>query len=150
MQWTAPVVWAVAGLALIALEALVPGLVIMFFGLGALATSLALLAVDLEPAHQFLLFAVVSAVSLFTLRGWFKKLFAGSAKADSRQVEGIESLLGESAVVTEPVSPGGTGRVKLRGTFYTAQSAQALSEGDNVRVTGDPRGDHSLLVVEKQ
>lgn len=150
MQWTPPVIWAVSGLALIALEAAVPGLVIVFFGLGALATSLALVAFDLEPSHQFILFAVVSVVFLFTLRGRFKKLFEGRSRSDTEQVARMESLLGETAVVTESAPPGGTGRVKLRGTFYLARCESALAEGDAVRVTGDPRGDHSLLVVEKQ
>ncbi|MFZ5427827.1 MAG: NfeD family protein [Thermodesulfobacteriota bacterium] len=149
MYWTPPVIWAVTGLALLALEALVPGLVIMFFGLGALATSLAVLLFDLETSHQFILFAVASAVFLIGLRGWFRKLFQGRARADEAQVAGIESLTGLQAVVTEPIPKNGTGRIKLRGTYYAASADSPLEAGDSVRVVDDPHGDHSVLKVDK-
>lgn len=150
MIWSPPVLWTVAGLALIALEALVPGLVIMFFGVGALITALACLLVDLSWAAQVVLFACASVLSLVTLRSTLAKVFQGRQRQDQEQVESIGSLVGADAVVTEAIEAGGAGRVKLRGSFYAATSDEALAVGQRVRVVADSGGDHSLLAVEKK
>lgn len=150
MIWSPPVLWTVAGLALIALEALVPGLVIMFFGVGALITALACLLLDLSWAAQLVLFACASVLSLLTLRSTLAKVFQGRQRQDREQVESIGSLVGADAVVTEAIEAEGAGRVKLRGSFYTATSGEALAVGQRVRVVDDPGGDHSFLRVEKK
>ena len=149
MEWSPPVIWSVLGLALIALEAVTPGLVIVFFGIGALMTALAALYFDMDASRQFIVFACSSLVSLALLRGWLRKLFQGRAREDEVQVAGMESLIGATGVVSEAIPQGGTGRVKLRGTFYSATSSQELAVGEAVRVEADPRGDHSELVVAK-
>lgn len=150
MIWSPPVLWTVAGLALIALEALVPGLIIMFFGVGALITALACLLMDLSWAAQVVIFACASVLCLVTLRGTLAKVFQGRQRQDQEQVESIGSLVGADAVVTEAIEAGGTGRVKLRGSYYTATSDEALAVGQRVRVVTDQGGDHSLLTVEKK
>lgn len=149
MYWTPPVIWTVLGLALIALEALVPGLVLVFFGIGALITAACSFVFDLEASHQLVIFACSSVACLLLLRGWMRTLFHGRTRPDEEQVEKIESLVGEAGVVTEAIPEGGLGRIKLRGTFYTARSAEALAVGESVRVQADPRGDHSELVVAR-
>ncbi|MFP5220657.1 MAG: NfeD family protein [Acidobacteriota bacterium] len=150
MSWSPPVLWTVAGLVLIALEALAPGLVIMFFGLGALITALACLVLDLSWAAQLVLFACASVLSLLTLRGTLRKVFQGRQRQDQEQVEAIDSLVGADAVVSEDIEAGGIGRVKLRGSFYSATSDEALPAGQRVRVVEHPAGDHSLLSVVKK
>lgn len=148
-MWSAPVVWTVAGLALIVLEAVVPGLVLLFFGFGALVAALAAWLFDPPAAWQLLIFVAASLGSLALLRGRFAAVFRGREGAGAERVDGLESLLGETGVVSEAIAPGGRGRVKLRGSFYEATAREALPEGTPVRVAGDPRGDHSLLDVER-
>ncbi|GFK94666.1 hypothetical protein NNJEOMEG_02513 [Fundidesulfovibrio magnetotacticus] len=148
MTWNAPVIWTLAGLALIVLEAFLPGLVVLFFGLGALAAALAAWLFDPSLSVQFLVFTGASLASLALLRRRFAQAFQGRVGAGDARVEAIDSLVGEDGVVSEAVPAGGLGRVKVRGSFYAARSAQALAAGAPVRVTDDPRGDRSILTVE--
>jgi membrane protein implicated in regulation of membrane protease activity len=60
-------VWFLIGLILIVSEFAVPGLVIIFFGLGAWAAALALLAIDMSLFFQIVIFLVVSITSLLVL-----------------------------------------------------------------------------------
>ncbi|WP_243312756.1 NfeD family protein [Fundidesulfovibrio agrisoli] len=142
------VAWALAGLLLIALEAVVPGLIIVFFGLGALATSLATALFGLSTDSQLLLFAASSVVSLLGLRRLFKKTFQGEARTENQLRQRLEDFTGEAAVVTEAIPEGGAGRIKLRGSFYAAVAREAIPAGTAVKVAADVHGDHSLFKVE--
>lgn len=58
-------VWLVVGLTLLILEALMPGVYIMWFAFGALTTSL-FTDILTEISQQIFLFVVVSFISLYT------------------------------------------------------------------------------------
>lgn len=149
MSWTPPAVWTVIGLALLALEAAVPGLVVMFFGLGALLTALAALLFSMDIPAQLLVFAVSSVACLLTLRGAVKRVFQGRVGAKDEAVARIDSYLGEAATVTEAIPAGGRGRIKVRGSFYAAFAGEALAPGETVTIVEDVNGDHTLFKVEK-
>jgi membrane protein implicated in regulation of membrane protease activity len=149
MPWSPPVLWTVIGLALIALEALLPGLVILFFGIGALVTALASLAFGLEATHQLLVFAVASLCSLAALRGTLKKIFQGRSRAAREQLARMQSFVGVDGVVTEEVPRNGTGRIKVRGSFYAAVADSPVAVGEAVRIAEDIHGDNSVFKVEK-
>lgn len=109
--------WALLGIALVGAETFIPGIAIIFFGLGAIATSIlcALPPFASSPAIQALFWTVSSLMSLILLRKRFKRLLKGTAFY--REGEEIESLSGEAAEVTErigPDSPGRTVRVVSR------------------------------------
>lgn len=149
MTWTPPAVWTVIGLALLALEAAAPGLVVMFFGLGALLTALAALLFDLGVPAQFLVFAVSSVACLLTLRGAVKRVFQGRVGGKDEAMTRIDSFLGETATVTEAIDAGGRGRIRARGSFYAAFAQEALAPGETVTIVEDVNGDHTLFKVEK-
>lgn len=142
-----PVAWALAGLLFIALEAVVPGLIIVFFGLGALVTSLATAVFGLSAEAQLLIFAASSVGSLLGLRRLFKKTFQGDARLENQLRQRLEDFTGEAAVVTEAIPEGGAGRIKLRGSYYAAVADAPIPAGTAVRVTADVHGDHSLFKV---
>jgi membrane protein implicated in regulation of membrane protease activity len=149
MTWTPPAVWSVIGLALLALEAAAPGLVVIFFGLGALTTALAALLFSIDLPAQLLVFAVSSVACLLTLRGGVKRVFQGRVGAKDEAVTRIDSFLGETATVTEAIPAGGRGRIKARGSFYAASAGEALAPGETVAIVEDVNGDHTLFKVEK-
>ena len=149
MHWSPPALWSVVGLVLVALEAVHPAFVLAFFGVGAFITALASLVFDLETSHQLVLFAVASAVCLFTLRRWLKNIFYGYGKAARQEFAELQSFIGLDAQVTEAIAANGTGRIKVRGSFYAAVSDQPVNVGEHVRIVEDPRGDHSIFKVVK-
>lgn len=150
MHWSPPVLWALIGIGFIALEAILPGFVIMFFGLGALITALAAWAFDIPLPYQAMLFTAASVASLATLRTTFKKIFQGRLRDSGDPLGRMESFVGTAAVVTEDISRATTGRIKARGSFYTAVADSHIPAGETVRIVEDVNGDHTLFKVARE
>ena len=110
--------WLVLGLVLIALEmATSGGFYIIFFGVAAVAVSL-LAATDLVATWlQWLLFSVLSVISLVLFRNpLMRTLNLGAGAAD------IDTLAGETGTALEDMNAGANGRVELRGTTWSARN----------------------------
>jgi membrane protein implicated in regulation of membrane protease activity len=125
--------WIVLGLALSALELATPGgIVIVFFGIGALAVGLLALAGVAGPAWvQWLLFPAFALASLRLFRPRIlNRLGIGSARSD------VDSLVGQVALAAEVIAPGAHGRAELRGTTWSARNVDSisLSAGQRCRV----------------
>ncbi len=127
--------WAVVGVALMICELMVPGLILFFFGLGALLTALLSWLIPMSLTVQLSIFCVASLVSLFTLRRMLKRVFVGRSSAVSGDALS-ESFAGEQGVVDEAVAPGKPGRVVLHGTAWNAESEEDLAVGTPVVVVG--------------
>jgi membrane protein implicated in regulation of membrane protease activity len=144
---TIPLIWIAAGIVLILLEFVIPGLIIIFFGVGALVTGLALL-IGLPGGNgiPFVVFSAVSIFSLLGLRKHFKKVFSGSAIEASAGGDG-DDITGQAARVLSWDENGGhAGKVELRGSTWNARSEETLRPGDRVTVVAR----HGLhLEVEK-
>jgi membrane protein implicated in regulation of membrane protease activity len=120
--------WLAVGLVLVALEVSVAsGFYILFFGVSAIVISvLSLLGLAGPLWVQFLLFSVLSVVSLLLFRSpllrWMKL---------DRTSPDIDSLVGEAGVALDDMPPGEMARVELRGTVWSARntSAAVLAKG---------------------
>ncbi|NJN51918.1 MAG: NfeD family protein [Gammaproteobacteria bacterium] len=133
MDWV--LIWIVVGLALILVEFFVSGFVIIFFGIAALVTGLALWAgMSADHGIPFIVFAGVSVGSLLLLRSRFKDWFVGttvlSADAD-------DDFLGHEATIESGFEAAGAGRGKVayRGAAWDARSAAGpIAKGTVVRI----------------
>ena len=127
-------IWILGGLALLAVELMTPGgFFVIFFGIGALATGLlAGLGIVEAGSVEWLLFSAVSIVSLLLFRkpllDWMKRREPVRAPVDS--------LVGETAILTEDLPAGGVGKAELRGTSWNARSEDggALQSGTRCKV----------------
>jgi membrane protein implicated in regulation of membrane protease activity len=126
--------WAVAGLALVALEMLTPGgFYLVFFGLGALLVA-AIVGIGLIDTLwvQWLAFSILSIAGLLLFRNpllrWMKQR-TGETRA-------IDSLVGETAIPSEDLKPGAIGRAELRGSAWQARNAEerVIPAGTRCRV----------------
>lgn len=128
MMWW---IWVLGGLALLGLEALLPGgIVLVFFGVAGLLVG-ALVAVGMGGPlwFQWLLFSVVSIVSLLTLRSpILRRMNKGTEESEK-----IDTLLGQQVLALEDIAPGGEGKAELRGSGWTAQNIgeQTLAAGSH-------------------
>ena len=136
--------WAVAGIALMICEFAIPGLILVFFGLGALFTALLAALIPSSLTVQLLIFAAASLVFLFGLRRWLKSIFYGRSSAESEDAL-QETLAGEEGIVSEAVAPGHAGKIRLHGTDWKAESDEALEIGQPVVVVNQK----SLTLVVK-
>jgi len=133
MQMTA-MYWLYAGVALILLEIMTPGLVSLFFGLAALTVALIVwLMPTLAQGWQWILFSVLSVLYIVLLRKSFKSVFDGTSKVSDDPEDGFT---GKLALVTQPIAPNRPGRVELGGTTWTAEAESEFDVGASVRVTG--------------
>lgn len=129
-------VWAVAGIACIGLEMILPGLVIIFFGLGGLVTALFCLVPGIAGTLwlQIVLFIVSSTLSLVFLRRRFARIFQGTV-FDPKKANPDEAGLGGTAEVTEEIAPDRDGRIRYLGTTWKARCGTGtLAVGSTVRV----------------
>jgi inner membrane protein len=111
--------WVILGMALAAIEVAGPGVFFfIFFGVGAVAVGLlVLVGIGGPPWVQWLLFSVLSLVSLGLFRG--RLLQRQKAMLDS--TPGVDdNFVGEVAVAIDDIAPGAHGRAELRGTGWSA------------------------------
>lgn len=111
--------WLVAMVLLLGVEAAVPGLVSIWFAVGALAALLSsLLGAPLWL--QLLWFVVVSVLALWLTRPLVKKYVNARV-----QPTNADSLIGRDCVVTEEIDNiRGLGAVKVRGQVWTARTEE--------------------------
>jgi membrane protein implicated in regulation of membrane protease activity len=113
-------IWILVGLALLAVEVVIPGGIIMlFFGVSAMIVGvLVALGVGGPLWFQALLFSMLSVVSLLTLRGpILRRMNSTDGSADQ-----VDSIAGKQAVVLDDIAPMAEGKVELRGTPWTAHN----------------------------
>lgn len=131
-------VWAVIGIACIGLEMIMPGFVIFFFGMGALATALCTLVPFVADIVwlQVIVFVAFSTLSLVFLRRRFTRIFAGSV-FDSGKGNPEEEGIGGIAEVTETVGSVKDGRIRFMGTTWKARCREGeIPSGANARILG--------------
>ena len=113
-------VWLVAMIVLLIVEATVPGLVSIWFALGAFAAMISSL-LNAPLWLQFLWFAVVSIVCLWLTRPFVKK-FVNSRVTPTN----LDMVLGMDCLVTEDIDNMlGTGAVNVGGKEWTARMESA-------------------------
>lgn len=137
--------WILVGVLLMISEFAIPGIILFFFGLGALLTAvLSYFMPALSLSAELTIFLVSSLISLFTLRRFFKPIFKGTIRKHNEPMD--EGLAGEEGVVTEAIEPGSTGKVALHGTSWKAEAAQSIEAGKTVEVVSQK----SLTLIVKQ
>jgi membrane protein implicated in regulation of membrane protease activity len=132
MPLDAQTLWLLAGVLLILAEFFAPGVIIVFFGIGAVATAFTTWAGwTTGIGSQSAVFAVVSVSLLFGLRRYIRKWFVG----DSTDLNGgtDEDFIGREAhVVTALPGRGGDGQVEIKGTRWKARSEGPIPAGTTV------------------
>lgn len=138
------VFWLIAMVVLLIIEAVVPGLISIWFALGALAALVA--ALFHAPFWlQVVWFLVVSILTLLLTRPFVKKYVNNRVTPTN-----ADMVIGKDAVVTEAIDNlKGKGAVRLNGKVWTARMADentAAKVGETVRVL---RIEGVKVIVEK-
>ncbi len=128
------IIWFAIGLVLIIAELGIPGLIIIFFGIGAWVTALVCLVAPLGLNAQLLVFLIASVLSLIVLRRSLNKLFhrKESLEAETLSDEFIGKI-GEAQTDLHPERPG---KVAFKGTVWEALTTAPVKKGERVRITG--------------
>ncbi len=126
--------WVIAGVILMALETVIPGVYFLWFGVSAVAVGLLGFVFGDALSHpwQLVLFALISVATVI----WIRNV------ANLQQVESEDKDLNQRSaqylgrvVVVEDAITGGRGRVRVDDTLWLASGADA-PKGARVRITG--------------
>ena len=125
-------IWFLLGLVLAFLEFVVPGVILIFFGIGAwfvAVTAYFGLTASLET--QLLVFAISSIVLLAVMRRWIKGKFYGHVSDVQDLRRNLDEFTGKSVVVLKDVIPDKVeGVVEFKGTTWSAVSEEHIKQGD--------------------
>ena len=126
--------WLVLGLIFVGLEVLTPGgFYALFFGIGALAVgSLTGFGWGGPIWFQWLLFSAISLLSLLCFRPHLVRATRSKERPDP-----IDTLEGETALLTDDLAPDAVGKAELRGTTWTVRNGdqRLLVRGQRCRVS---------------
>lgn len=150
------VIWFCAGIVLLVGEILTMTFVLLFLGIGAIASAVFSLFNE-NTAMAFLVFSVASGGSFLLFRGKLLSRLRGRKHAVSDKdlapqgMPGRPSQIGRTGIVTRAIRPGIEGEVSLGGSFWRSASPEDLPEGTAIRVTGHhPDNDILLLVARSE
>jgi membrane protein implicated in regulation of membrane protease activity len=123
-----PIVWIICGVVLAALEMLVPGLVIIWFGIAAVVTGILAFFVPNQYV-QFGVFVVLSGALVLLSQRIARRI----TKPEPEPV-GANRMPGATGFVIADINPPDLGRVKVDGDEWRAEAAIPLKSGTRVRV----------------
>lgn len=138
-------IWLLCGVAGLALELVLPGLIVLFFGCGALLTGIAAwIFPSLQIEGQLIIFVVSSVVLLLVFRKMLRNHFFNKSKESGDEL--ADEYIGKIAVATSDFVSG-RGEVEFKGSKWEANSPDEIHTGDQVVITSR---ESIKLTVNKQ
>lgn len=127
-------IWFLIGLLLLLAEFAIPGLIVLFFGVGAWIVAVTCLVAAPSLNVQLGIFIGSSILSLVLLRRWLKGMFMGHVTGTQDLNEDLNEFVGERAMVMQAITGKQPGKVELHGTNWKAEANAEIPEGAVVEV----------------
>lgn len=117
-------------------ELVLPGFIIIFFGIGAWVTAVCIWIGFADSLNtQLVIFLVSSLASLVLFRRQGQKYFKGKVSGKVDDVSRLDDVKGEKALVIEEIVPQGLpGKVEFHGTVWNAVADETIPKGTPVEV----------------
>ncbi len=149
MNFDPLLIWFLIGLALILSEFMIPGVILVFFGMGAWTVAVTTwMGLTAGWTSQLLVFAVSSVIYLVLLRRWFQARFIGFEDDLQNPTDNLDEFNGQIVSVSEAINPEtGGGKVEFKGALWSARSEVPISVRQRARVIGV---DSITLLVEPE
>lgn len=139
--------WLAIGLVCIITELFIPGLVVIFVGLGALTVASGIyLGYVNNITTQLSTFFISSLIYLLTLRMIFIHYFPTNAQKEN--IDEDENVFGQVALVVELIPAHGVGRIQHSDSTWPARSHSdfEIAKGAKVKIIGR---ENITWIVEK-
>ncbi|MBE0534432.1 MAG: NfeD family protein [Phycisphaerae bacterium] len=130
------IIWLLVGLGLMFLELMLPGLIVLFFGLGAMIVAAVCFFAEITINQQLGLFILTSILMLVAMRGLLRKVFRGHAHSASGLEGNLSEFIGEHGVVKQTISPRRPGKIEFHGSDWAAVADGTIEAGATVEITG--------------
>jgi membrane protein implicated in regulation of membrane protease activity len=130
--------WFAVGFVFLFLEVMTPGVVFLFFGLGAWVVMALLFLIPIPVYVQWVLFLALSLAFLALLRGKVNALFrkgGSDRRGDSLKDPLVaDQYIGREVVVVKAITPDKSGIIELNGSNWQARAHTELAEGANAKI----------------
>ena len=139
--------WLGSGIFLMAIEFLVPGLVLVFVGLGSLTVVFGMYLGYIDGIlQQFITFFISSIIYLFTLRFLVLRFFTSVTRKEN--IDEDEEVMGSIVELVADINSGELGRVEHSGSSWQARAEgdQTILKGEQVKIIGR---DNITWIVQK-
>jgi len=140
-------VWLGFGIFCIASEFLLPGLVMLFVGMGALTVVLAMYLGHIDSVlQQLITFFVSSTFYLLTLRFLILRFVPTNTKKEN--IDEDEDVMGSIVEVIADISPGKVGRIQHSDSSWQAKTTgdETILKGQSAKIVGR---DNITWIVQK-
>ena len=139
--------WLSSGIFFTAIEFLVPGLVMVFVGLGALTVALGMYFGYIDDnVQQFITFFLSSIIYLLTLRFLVLRFVPSVTRKEN--IDEDEEVMGSIVEIVADINSGEFGRVEHSGSSWQARAEgdQTILKGEKVKIIGR---DNITWIVQK-
>ena len=139
--------WLGSGIFLMAIEFLVPGLVMVFVGLGSLTVVFGMYFGYIDGIlQQFITFFISSIIYLFTLRFLVLRFVPSVTRKEN--IDEDEEVMGSIVEIVADINSGEFGRVEHSGSSWQARAEgdQTILKGEKVKIIGR---DNITWIVQK-
>ena len=139
--------WLGSGIFLMAVEFLVPGLVMVFVGLGSLTVVFGMHFGYIDGIlQQFITFFISSIIYLVTLRFLVLRFFTSVTRKEN--IDEDEEVMGSIVEIVADINSGEFGRVEHSGSSWQARAEgdQTILKGEQVKIIGR---DNITWIVQK-
>jgi len=140
-------IWFLLGIGLAFLELLLPGFIVIFFGIGCWVVAAALLIWDLSLSQQLMLFIAGTIASIVLLRKLLMRVFRGAATDGRADYDDFPH--GAHVRVVKRITPAVNGRIEHRGTPWDAAADEEIEEGATVEIVRYVNGARQVFFVKK-
>ena len=120
--------WLLLFITLIIVEIVTINLVSIWFAIGALSSCIVSLFTD-NVYIQFLIFTIVSMISLIITKPLMKKI-----KNKEHIATNLDRIIGKVGIVTLDIIPNNIGEVKVDGKKWSAISKSKILAGSTVKI----------------
>ncbi len=137
-------IWLIVGILFAVFEMIIPGLIIGFFGLGALITCFTTwIGLTSGFTSQMLVFLITSLGCLILFHKVLRKFLKPKKSGETTN---FNIQIGKIVPVTEFIDPDeGGGKVRYQGAIWSATSTEKIAPGESVKVIGC---ENLTLIVE--
>ena len=139
--------WLGSGIFLMAIEFLIPGLVMVFVGLGSLTVVFGMHFGYIDGIlQQFITFFISSIIYLFTLRFLVLRFVPSVTRKEN--IDEDEEVIGSIVEIVADINSGEFGRVEHSGSSWQArvEGDQTILKGEQAKIIGR---DNITWIVQK-
>lgn len=136
--------WFILGIILLILEIAIPGLFILFFGIGAILTSIITWIFNIPISIQLTIFLISSIFGLIIFRKYLKKILF-TYNSQNKEVTLEQEFIGKHAIADTDFEANHTGKIIFKGAPWSARSSYFVKKGEEVIIIAK---DNITLIVE--